>query len=192
MEDNSTVVAPTINEPTVVEPVVVTPPSQEPEVPKGIPYDQYHKLLNEKKALEKEVESLKTTTLPTDDEIMSDEGRLLKKQLDSVKSEMGELKQENAKKDVMIAHPELKDKWSEFEEFRSQEDNKGMNMRTAAKAFLIEKDMVEPKRVGLEKQTGGPRTPAPIGMTQEQIAELRNTNYKKYKELLMNDQIKMA
>lgn len=191
MEDN-TVVAPTITEPTVVEPVVVTPPSQEKEEPKGIPYDQYHKLLNEKKALEKENESLKTTTLPTDDEIMSDEGRLLKRELESFKTELGELKQENTKKDVMIAHPELKEKWSDFEEFRLLPDNKGMNMRTAAKAFLIEKDMVEPKRVGLEKQTGGPRTPAPIGMTQEQVKDLRENNFEKYRQMVKDDQIKLA
>jgi hypothetical protein len=86
----------------------------------------------------------------------------------------------------------LKDKWEELEELRSQSENKGMNLRTAAKAFLVENGLLEAPRKGLEKTTGGPRVPVSSGMTAEDVRILRETNFKKYQEMLEKGQIKIT
>ena len=93
---------------------------------------------------------------------------------------------------MIESHPQLKELWSDFEEFRSDPDNKGMNMKTSAKAFLVEKGILEPQRKGLEKPTGGPRAPVSTGMTTEDIKNLRETNFKKYEEMLAKGQIKFS
>jgi len=57
-----------------------------------------------------------------------------------------------------------------------------MKLETAAKAFLVEKDLLsEPKpRKGLEKGSGGTRAQPKTGRTEEEIAELRKNNFRKY------------
>ena len=108
------------------------------------------------------------------------------------KSEFDEVKHKLNKAEVIEFHPQLKELWSDFETFRSDPDNKGMNMKTAAKAFLVDKGLLEPQRQGLEKPTGGPRTPVSTGMTSEDVKHLRETNFKKYEEMLMKGQIKFS
>src|SRR3990167_450168 len=108
------------------------------------------------------------------------------------KSEFDEVKQKLNRQEVIELHPQLKELWSDFEMFRSDPENKGMNMRTAAKSFLVEKGLLEPQRKGLEKPTGGPRIPISTGMTTEEIKNLRETNFKKYEEMLMKGQIKFS
>lgn len=144
----------------------------------------------ENKRLLEEIEVLKTSTPPIP-EAFSDEGKLLESKILGLTKDLSEVRGELAKKDVLISHPVLKDKWEEFEEFRSNPENKGMNMRTAAKAFLVENGLFEPERKGLEKTTGGSRAPTASGMTAEQIKNLRTTNFKKYQEMLKNGQIKV-
>ena len=123
--------------------------------------------------------------------MFSDEGKALHGEIVSLKSELSELKTESTKKDVLILHPVLKDKWEEFEEFRSDPDNKGMNLRTAAKAFLVEQGLLDVPRKGLEKPTGGPRTPITSEMTAEEIDDLRKNDYKKYYSMLKKGQIRV-
>jgi len=136
--------------------------------------------------LEEELKSYKTSNETV---AFSDEGKLLEQKMNSMLSEFSEMKTELSKKDLIINYPILKEKWSEFEEFRT--DNKGMNIKTAAKAFLTENGLLEPKRVGLEKSNGGARTPTPTNMTSDEIKNLRTTNFKKYQELLKKGQIKI-
>lgn len=143
-----------------------------------------------RRLLEEEVESLKSSTLSEGE--YSDEGKALRGELKTLKSELSEVKSEVAKKDLFIAHPILKDQWGEFEEFRSNPDNKGMNLKTAAKAYLVENGLLEVPRKGLEKPTGGPRTPLISGMIAEDVDTLMKTNYKKYYELLKKGQIKIG
>ena len=112
--------------------------------------------------------------------------------LSVIKSEVADLKRRLQKSDVLEAYPELKDKWADFEEFRADPENKGMNMKTAAKSFLVEKGLIETKRQGLEKPTGGTRAPLSSGMSVDEVKTLRETNYKKYVELLGKGQIKIA
>ena len=112
--------------------------------------------------------------------------------LSVIKSEVADLKRRLQKSDVLEAYPELKDKWADFEEFRADPENKGMNMKTAAKSFLVEKGLVETRRQGLEKPTGGARVPLSSGMSADEVKTLRETNHKKYREMLLKGQIKIG
>ena len=96
-----------------------------------------------------------------------------------------------SKSEVIESHPELKESWSEFEKFREDEDNKGMNLKTAAKAFLVEKGLLNPQRKGLEKSTGGTKAPQTSGMTSDEVKKLRETDFKKYRDMLIKGQIKV-
>lgn len=144
-----------------------------------------------RRLMEEELELLKSSTLSTDasEEAFSDEGKLLEKKIADLAGEVTSLKQESAKKDVLIAHPELKDKWDDLETFRSLPDNKGMNLRTAAKAYLIENGIFDQPRKGLETATGGTRQPLSTGMTPEDVKKLRETNYRKYVDMVQKGQI---
>lgn len=137
--------------------------------------------------LENELEILKT---PVSSDVFSDEGKVLQKHIEEQEEKIKSILQENAKKDVIIANPILKEKWGEFEAFHNDPENKGMNLRTAAKAFLLENGLLEPTRKGLEKTTGGPRIPVAQGMSAEDIRILRETNFKKYQEMLEKGQLK--
>ncbi len=126
------------------------------------------------KELEQELTLAKRTTEPT--EAFSDEGKLLQKQIVSLKDEL-------ALKDVSAQYPALKDKSKEFEEFRK--DYPGVSLEKSAKLFLAENDLLEtPKtRIGLEKPSGGGRT-QPTGTTLKEFDEIRVTNPRKYREML--------
>uniref|UniRef100_A0A6M3LCT4 Scaffolding protein n=1 Tax=viral metagenome TaxID=1070528 RepID=A0A6M3LCT4_9ZZZZ len=142
-----------------------------------------------RRLLEEELETLKSSALS--EEVFSDEGKALKRRIDALESTLTETKQENAKRELQLSNPIFKDKWEEFEEFRQNPENKGMNMKTAAKAYLIENGLFEPARKGLEKTTGGPRIPPTSGMTADDVKTLRETNFKKYQEMLLKGQIKI-
>ena len=131
---------------------------------------------------EKEQELELLINQSTQTEAVSDEGRALKSEINSIKEQL-------AKRDVLDANPVLKDKWKEFEEFRMDPDNKGMNLKTAAKAFLTETGLLEVRRQGLEQKTGGDRTPMKTGMTPEEAEELRSKNWKLYQEKLQKGEI---
>ena len=109
-----------------------------------------------------------------------------------LKDDVSELKAELGKSKVLERYPELKEIWNEFEEFRADPENKGMNLNTAAKAFRVEKDLLEPRREGLEKPTGGDPASISSGMSVEEVSKLRNTDYKKYREMIKKGQIKIS
>ena len=144
-----------------------------------------------RRMLEEEIQSLKSSALPVP-EVYSDEAKVLADKIGSLESVISEMRTENQKKDLLISQPILKEKWDEFEEFRADPENKGMNMRTAAKAFLVENGLLEVPRKGLEKPTGGSRVPMASGMTAEDVDTLRQTNYRKYIDMLKKGQIKIA
>jgi len=137
---------------------------------------------SKQKELEEKIETL--TTSNSSEEVFSDEGRVLQNQVSELKSALAGVTGELAKKDVLISNPVLGDKWEAFEAFREDPENKGMNMKTAAKAFLIENGLTETTRKGLETSTGGDRTPVSSGMTTDDVKHLRETNYKKYVDML--------
>ena len=138
-----------------------------------------------RKELETRIQQLEESNNPSVSSEPEDE-------IGTLKLELAEVKSKQQRSEVIESYPALKEIWSDFEEFRTESDNKGMNMRTAAKAFLTEKGLLEPKRKGLEKPTGGPRVPQLTGMTAEDVKNLRETNFKKYSEMLMKGQIKIS
>lgn len=142
-----------------------------------------------RQALEDELEKLKETPAPSD--VFSDEGKALQKLIAESNERIEALTHDNAKKDVLISHPILKEKWEEFETFRADPENKGMNLRTAAKAFLTESGLLDARRPGLEKTTGGPRVPVSEKMSVEDIKTLRETNWPKYLEMVRKGLIKI-
>lgn len=142
------------------------------------------------KELEETIERLKNSSISSEDEVFSDEGKALQKQVKGLESQLTEIKRENAKKDLLIANPILKEHLKEFEEFQTDPENKGMNLRTAAKAFMVEKGLLDTPRIGLEKPTGGAKQPSTLGKMSSADAELlRKTNFKKYMDMVIKDQI---
>lgn len=145
------------------------------------------------KLLEEENKALKSSALPDESEdYLSDEGKTLKKEISNVKEEVSEIKEDTLRKNVFATYPLLKEKETEFNDYCSLPENKGMPLKTAAKAFLAENNMLSVARPGLEKTTGGDKTPPTQGMTTQQVKDLRENNYKEYTRLLLEDKIKIV
>ena len=124
-------------------------------------------------------------------EEVQEELKNLKQQIEESNSRIDNLTQEKVKNDLLVAYPVLKEKWEDFEKFRADPENKGMNMRTAARAFLTENGLLDTPRRGLEKPTGGSRAAPSTKMTPEEIKDLRENNYPKYREMLEKGQIEV-
>lgn len=119
-------------------------------------------------------------------DIISDEGKALKKEIDDFKIQIGSLTRDVAFRDVLIDNPVIKEHKEEFEKFLADPENAGMSLKTATKAFLTERGLSgDSRRPGLERTTGGGRqTPNPVKMSLEEITHLRQTNFKQYLKLL--------
>lgn len=133
-----------------------------------------------RRLLEEELSALKANS--NTDEVFSDEGRLLQQKIASLeeKIEMKELIEKN---------PALKDKSNEFNEFKRQYP--GVSVDKLAKLFLSENDLTESvqPRKGLEKASGGGRVQPKEGMTADDVSNLRNTNFRKYMQLVKEGKI---
>jgi len=145
----------------------------------------------EQRNKELEEDNLSVETVPSmfdDDETVG----LLKTQLSETKETLSEIQKELYKSKVIEKYPLIKEAWDDFESFRELPENKGMNMMTAAKAFMIEKDLLETERKGLEGPTGGDRTPIPSGMSADEVKRLRENDPRKYREMIKKGQLKIA
>lgn len=136
------------------------------------------------KKAEEELKKYKAQ-LEGDDTSDVDEG-----EVEQLKTKLSEIEGKLSQKEVLETYPVLKEVWSEFEEYTKNEENQGMKLQTAAKAFIAEKELNTPKRKGLEKATGGDKTPKSSGMTSEQLENLRKTDGRKYREMLKKGLIK--
>lgn len=146
-----------------------------------------------RKDAEDELAALKATPPPTVD-VYSDEGKVLLDKISVVEAELHSAKQKEILTDLQTTYPALKDKYDEFQTFVSDPENKGMKLETAAKAFLAEHNLLETgsPRKGLEPVSGGGRTPSTGGMTAAEVDDLRNTNYRKYSDMVRKGQIKIT
>lgn len=130
------------------------------------------------------------TTVSLETEFVSDEGRVLKGNLDAVSAELKQLREERDLEKLCAQYPALKDNVDKFNEFR-QTEHPSAKIESAAKLFLAENGLLEGRRVGLENPTGGPRQAVNPGMTVEDIANLRKNNWKKYQDMLSKGLIKI-
>lgn len=136
-----------------------------------------------------EAERLKNQQAP---EAVSDEGRALQKQFDELKGVVLAREEREQLSNLESKHPALRDKGEEFEQFRV--DNPGMKLATAAKAFLVEHDLLEAPqpRKGLEQAQGGGRVPVQQdGMSPEEADTLMKNNYNEYARRLKNGTLKV-
>jgi hypothetical protein len=144
------------------------------------------KLEEELRTKEEELNSLKNTN----DEVFSDEGKVLERKITSLTDKISQLEEEKSFEKLYTEYPILKEKSEEFKEFRKTE-HPNAKLESVAKLYLVDNGFYEPPRKGLEKPTGGSRTPMTSGMTSDEIKTLRETNYKKYSDMLQKGLIKM-
>ena len=170
---------------------VVTPSAETPPGAKTPPENLYAALAEERRLRKDAEDKLNNlTTTDSSEEVYSDEGRLLKQQIEKQGEIIAKLQEDREIERLQTTYPVLKESSEEFKTFL--QDYPRHKIDNVAKIFLAEKGLLEPERKGLEKPTGGQRTPMTSGMTNEEVEQLRKTNYRKYKEMLMNDQIKFS
>lgn len=141
------------------------------------------------KKLEARLKELETLQTEPSDDIYSDEGKLLRKEIQTLNEEIATIKATSSKRELQDSNPIFREKWQDFEEFRNNPENKGMNLKTAAKAYLVENGLLESPRKGLEKPTGGERKPSSAGMTSEDKLNLMKTNFKEWQRLTIEGKI---
>jgi len=107
----------------------------------------------------------------------------LKEKISAVEAELMQAK-------LVKKYPQLEDTWDDFTKYHEEDENQGMKLETAAKAFLVDKDLLGAKRKGLEKPSGGNKTPQPSGMSIEDIETIRKNDGPKYRDMLKKGQIK--
>lgn len=140
---------------------------------------------------ETELANLKAA--PSDD-VFSDEGRAILKRVEQVQTQVATMAGELTLKDVYGANPAIADKKTEFDEFRTDPQNAGMSLETAARVFIVERGLSEtpPTRKGLEQPSGGGRTPVQgDGVSAEEADQLRQTNYREYSRRIKNGTLKI-
>ncbi len=136
-----------------------------------------------------------------------EEARLLKEQLentlpieesDPISERFNEydrrFKKIEEEKDIallQIEYPAIKDKLSEFEEYKAQYPQ--VPIKNVAKLFLAEHDLLvtAPKRKGLEKGGGGTRTVPTSDMSGDEARQLRTSNFKEYSKQIREGKLKI-
>lgn len=172
---------PSNGETPIVTPEEVTPPAPGSKTPSELLLESLKEEREKRRMLEEEIESLKSS-IPSD-EVFSDEGKAILKRIESFEQKISVLEDERAIEITLNQFPTLREMKSEFLEYRKSEHPRA-KLESVAKLFMAEKGLLEPQRKGLEKPTGGTRTPESQGMTVEEIADLRSNNWKKYKDMV--------
>ena len=142
------------------------------------------------KKAEADLKALRESNLQAPSQDYSDEGRMLKGEIETLRQELTANKQERELTELQAKFPALKDKIAEFEIFKQEYPT--YKTENIAKLFLVENGLLgEPSRLGLERPTGGPRTSGQVGMTPQDVDDLRVNNFRLYKEKLLSGEIKV-
>lgn len=163
-----------------VAPVVTT---DKPTPGSHTPESNLLAALKEERAKRKELEDKLNNQTTTPEEIYSDEGRALKNHITSLEAKIEAIEEEKNLERLYSQYPLLREKADEFNEYRVANHPRA-KLESVVKLFLVENGLLEPVRRGLESPTGGPRTPSSDKMTQEDIKHLRETDYRKYTDML--------
>ncbi len=172
--------APLSEEHQVTEEVTEVKPQPGEKTESALLLKSLHEEREKRRQLEAELEAERIrNTMPTA-QVVSDEGKMLDTKIAALEAEVRATRQEREMASITAKFPAIQDKSEEFEQFKL--DNPGMRLETAAKAFLVENDLLEPAqpRKGLERSTGGGRAPVSTGMSPEDIDDLRVNNYNEY------------
>lgn len=175
------------NQPTVIK-EEITPPAPGSKTPSELLLESLKEEREKRRILEEEISLLKSS-IPSD-EVFSDEGKAILKRIESFEQKFSALEEEKILERTLNQFPALKEMTSDFLEYRKSEHPRA-KLESVAKLFLVEKGLLEPQRKGLEKPTGGQRTPEPQGMSSEDIKNLRTTDYRKYVDMLKKGLIKV-
>ena len=135
------------------------------------------------KKAEARVKELELLDNDSSSEFEDEDVNQLKKDFSEIKAELGQSK-------LVKKYPQLEETWGDFEKYQQEPENAGMKLETAAKAFLVDKDLLGTRRKGLEKTTGGSKVPQSTGMSLEDIENIRKNDGPKYREMLKKGQIK--
>lgn len=135
------------------------------------------------KKAEARVKELELLDNDSSSEFEDEDVSKLKNDVTALQSELGQSK-------LTKKYPQLEETWEDFEKYHQDPENAGMKLETAAKAFLVDKDLLGTRRKGLEKATGGNKAPQTTGMSLEDIENVRKNDGPKYREMLKKGQIK--
>lgn len=142
--------------------------------------------LEEERRMRREAETklkqLENSAPQVQDEEFSDEGRLLKRKLDELDATVRSLRETNELEKLLNQFPDLKDAKEEFAEFRKEYPS--LSGEKVARVFLAEKGMTQAMRKGLEQPTGGVKTAPSVGMSEDDVKRLRESNPRRYIHLL--------
>lgn len=194
MEETDVNQVPVSEEPTPTEVVTeVVPVKPGEKTDPALLLKSLHEEKEKRRLLEAELELARKEQANVISEPISDEGRFLKSQIDTIAQKLAEEEKRKQLEALQSAFPALKDKSAEFEAFRSDPENAGMKLETAARAFLVERDLLTPPapRKGLEQNSGGTRTVPKEGLTPEEIKDLRVNNFRKYSDMVRSGKIKL-
>lgn len=116
-----------------------------------------------------------------------------RKRIVSLENQVRVDREERTLEKLQREYPALGDKLSEFKDFR-EEKHPRMELENAVKIFLVENNLLgtvkQVERPGLEKPSGGSRTPAKPGMSKEDVKNLRENDYRRYERMIINGEIK--
>lgn len=113
-------------------------------------------------------------------------------ELESVRGELATVKTELSQAKLFRQYPVLEQAWPDFTEWHAKDENKAMPLESAAKVFMAEKGLLEPRRPGLQPNTGGQPQAPKQGMSAEEVKALREGDGRKYREALMAGKIQIA
>lgn len=156
-------------------------------------FERAKKAETKAKTLETELDTLKAQLATTETEQFVDPSEQALAKIQALESKIASIEEQKEFETLYALYPVLKDKKDAFDTYRAE--NQGMKVATAAKAFLVENDLLgeQPKRKGLEKAGGGNRVPPQSGKMAAQDAErLRKTNYKEYMKLVRSGKLQIA
>ena len=175
-----------------VAPVVSTVTDATPVPGSKTPESNLLAALHEERRKNKELEDKLTnlnTTTPAE-EVYSDEGKVLLDRIAALEARDKAREEQVELERILNQFPLLKEKADEFKAYRESEHPRA-KLESVAKLFLADNGLLEPARKGLEKPTGGQRSPGEPQMTHDEVKHLRETNYKSYVDKVRKGLIKV-
>lgn len=165
-------------------------PAEEPQPqkpPKGfVPYQALEEEREKRKELEEKL-ALASAPSEPEEEVFSDEGKVLRKEIGFLKERLYVNERKEARREAEAEFPVLRERVDDFDAFLEDDEVKRLSLKKAAKLFLAENNLLAPEppaRPSLEKPSGGGQASPEHKFTNEQIEDLMKNNYPKYEALV--------